>query len=245
MALKQEIVPFTDKNGYVNPAPVTLGSGRSCDNSTMFTSEEYVMLYKLGQSTPDDLFTWKTLITNSMTLSGLPARYPGFTDQDSPDNMVAILCACKVLNFPSVARSILWYGLKHLGCFNNGDPSKFDFNAMTWRQVQLFASTVAASFPSMINPLHWLARFLAFPAFVYAALVIFVSCWNAPVSDADSRRLSWHLIQSVAPVSLLCKIASLFWLKRLNRDYGVEQMKGVAAQYYAKGHPFIEYWVTK
>lgn len=242
MALKDDMIPFLDKNGYANPGPVVPGSGRSCDNATMFSSEEYIMLSKLNQLSPEDIVKWSELIKNAMTLPGLPGRYPGYSDQDSPDNMVATLAAAATLGVTDIPRSILWYGIKHLGSFNNSEPSKFTFQAMTWRQIQLVAATVSAAFPSYLNPLHWIARTVALPFYFAAAVTIFISCINAPPSDADSRRLSWHLIQAVVRHSIMCRIASAFWWHRLYSVYGKLGMRGVAAKYYSPTHPFIKYW---
>lgn len=246
MSIRNEITPYLDKNGYANPYPVKPDSGRSSDNATMYTSEYYIMLQKQGQLSPEDVSNWTKLISDAETLTGLPARYPGYTDQDSPDNMVAIMSASQVLGISSVARGILKYGILHFGCFNNSDPGKFTFQAMTWRQPQLFAATVAASFPSKLNPLHYLVRLLAFPWFLYAAVCIAISCIGTDKNSTDQRRLSWHLIQAMKPVSLMCWAASKVWFKRLWNDYP-KGMNDVAVIYYQPHdatNPYAKYWVT-
>jgi hypothetical protein len=250
MGVREDFEPYLDKNGYANPFPVSPGVGRSCDNVTLYTSEMYVILQKLGVANSVDFDKWEQLIRDSMQEPGLLSRYPGATtEQDSPDNMIGVLCASKVLKRPKIAREILLYGIRHFGCFDNVAPDTFSFKSMLWRQPQLFAGSIASAFPSWKNPLHILIRMLAFPLFLYASCVIFVSCIDEPLGSTDPRLLSWLLIQSVVPVSITCKLASLFWYHRLYSVYGSNGMKGVASIYFSPNglnkNPYSKWWVTE
>lgn len=243
MGLREEIVPFIDGNGLV--APHLTGPIKGSDNGPMFTSELYVMYQKTGQLTEQDRVDYANKIGACITKEGMLCRVPiGQIDgQEGPDDIVGVMNGCKQLGNTEIPRKILWAAIRYLGFLNNDNPGKKDEPSFLVRQLQLVAAMIAASFPSYWNPIHWLVRILAFPLFFYAAVVIFVSCINAPASDADSRRLSWHLIQTVKSVSLMCKFASLFWYHRLKNTYGILGMRGVAARYYQPQHPFIRYWV--
>jgi hypothetical protein len=248
MGIREDFANYINKDGYSNPFPVSPDAGRSCDNSTLYTSEMYIIFEKQRIATEEDKNKWEQLISDSMQLPGLLARYPGaFSELDSPDNMIGVLAASQVLKKPKLAKQILFYGLKHFGNFNNPDPGQFTFTSMLWRQPQLIAASVASSFPSWKNPLHYLARLAAFPLFLIAAFVIFISCINADKSDSNSRLLGWLLIQSVVPVSLMCKFASLFWFHRLDSVYGKAEMGAVAGIYFQPqgNNPYQKYWVTE
>lgn len=243
MGLREEIVPYIDGNGLVSPN-INPGPGRGSDNGLLFTSEYFAMLQMMGDLTEDDKNQFNQKVNSCLTTDGLN-RAPIGTDSDldGPDDYYGVLNGCKHLDNTEIPRKLLWESIKYLGFLNNSKPGMKTWSSFLVRQLQLVTAMIAASFPSYWNPIHWLIRILAFPLFFYAALVIFVSCIGAPASDADSRRLSWHLLQTVKPVSLMCKFASLFWYHRLHTTYGVAGMRGVAARYYQENHPFIRYWV--
>lgn len=232
MSLKTAIIPYLDSNGYVNPYktdPTVIG--RQCDNSTMFTSEFFILLAKNKELSEDDKTRWKNLIITSMASPGLTERYPGAsTEIDSPDNLIGILAASRVLNMPEVAASIYDYGKKHWGMYN--PTGKWNWSAFMWRQPQLIYAMLLASKR---------ARWWHLPLELYTAAVIALSARNKKITDADPRRLSWLLIQATQD-SWLCRMAAKIWTKRLMRDYGPSGMKWVAAVYYPSNHPFVTYY---
>jgi hypothetical protein len=143
-----------------------------------------------------------------------------------------------------IPRKFLWSLIRHLGFLNNNSPGKCTGSAFLARQPQLVAAMVAAAFPSLKNPIHYLIRLLAFPLFLYSAISLLVSCINAPVGDTDSRRLAWHLGNCNSQVSILNWLAYKVWLKRLKKDYPNE-MKGVAEIYYQPSdNPYSKWWIT-
>jgi hypothetical protein len=243
--LKDEIKFYKDKLGYVNPYVVSQTQERQSDNCTMYTSEYAIMLAKNLQNTPEDDNEWEELINKSMLLPGLLARYPGYKDQDSVDNMVGVLAASKVLNKPEVAESIFQYGLRHLGFFNTEIPGDFEGNSgkinwasMLWRQPQLIFAALCAS-----GRQKWW-KIYQLPLAIYTALVIAVGGKNEPINSTDPRRLNWLLSQAVNN-SLLCRLASKVFFNRCYKDYNVTEnfMREVAARYYQLGHPFVRYWI--
>lgn len=240
--LREEIVQFIDGNGLVCPN-IPGASQRGSDNGPMFTSELMAMYEMSGQLTDSDIAYFHDHILPCLT-DGLLCRAPGATDQEGPDDYYGVLNACKKLGITDIPRKILWASIKYLGFLNNGQPGKKTWQSFLVRQVQMVGAMVVASFPSLWNPLHWLARLAAFPAILVAAVSIAVSCIGVQPGDTDSRRLSWHLVQTMRDRSALCWLASLIWYKRLEKDYGQDGMKAVATIYYRDNHPFQRYWIT-
>lgn len=242
MSLRDEIQPYRDKLGYVNPYPVAPDSGRNCDNALLFTSEYYIMLRKRQE---DDFemgrIDWLTLkglwlLSDSVT-KGVTQRYPGDNTIDAPDNIYGIIAACKVLKYPQLAKEILNHGIRHFGFFNL--TGKFSWEAFQWRQPQMLFATACAS-----NSYKWWKVYY-YPALLYTASVIATSCIGAAVTDADSRRLCWLLIQAVQEDSWLCRLAAKIWWRRLYKHYGGKEngMREVAKYYYSPDHPFRKYWI--
>lgn len=242
MALRDEIVPFIDGNNLVAPNLVPKGTIQGSDNGPMFTAEFYDILAKSGQLTDQDRADFAQRI-GACIHSHLLNRAPVDTAIEGPDDYYGVLSASKILGNTDIPRSFLWAIVIYQGFLNNSNPGKWTLESFLIRQVQMLAAMVSAAFPSMWNPLHWVIRILAFPAYFYAACVIATSCWNVPTNDTDSRRLSWHLIQTTKSTSLLCYLASLIWYKRLHKDYGDNGMQAVAKVYYQDSHPFQRYWV--
>ena len=245
--LRDEILPYVDGNNLVAPNLVASGTKQGSDNGPMFTAELYVMLQKLGQLQGQDVADFQTRIGQCVNAEGMLCRVPIGQDDgmEAPDDYYGTLNGCLHMGNTKIPRQYLMALIKNLGSMDNENPGKWQWAAFMPRQLQLMACVVAAAFPSWKNPLHILARSVCAPLFWYAALVIFTSCINTPASDTDSRRLAWHLIQTVCPFSLACKFASLFWYHRLYSVYGPAGMKGVAKIYYQPGHPFAKYWVSE
>lgn len=97
--------------------------------------------------------------------------------------------------------------------------------------------------------LYWLYAVLTRNPFAfawtrwYAAVVIATSCMFTKTDNQDARRLTWHAIETLTPVSWLTRQAAKVWYRRLYRQYGPDGMREVATRYYSVGHPFARYWV--
>jgi len=236
--LKEEIKLYKDNQGYVNPYLVNTSQGRQSDNGTMFSSEYYIMLSKRQEDTERDADEWEVLIAKCMPIPGLTVRYPGDIAIDAPDNIYAILAASKVLNRPHVAKSMLDYGFKHRGYYNIETPT-WNWAGLQWRQLQMIFAMLCAS-----NTYKWW-KFWYWPLELYSALAIAISCMNTPTYETDPRRLNWLFIQSVKEDSLLCRLATKVWFKRLKKDYDVTEnaMRVVAKTYYQDDHPFAKFWM--
>jgi len=245
MSIREEIPPYIDGNNLVAPNPVPPNTIVGSDNGTCFTSEYYVMLKKMGQLLGSDYTTFDKIISSCINNEGMLCRVPrGQTaSQEEVDDYYGVMNGCMQMGNTSIPRQILMSLIKNMGFMDTVNPgSHSNWATFMPRQPQLMAAVVAASFPTW-NPIHILIRLLCFPLFLVAAVTLAVSCVNTPIDQADPRRLSWHLLQTVCGVSLMCKLASFLWYKRLAKDYKGAGMKGVAYVYYSHDHPFIKYWV--
>jgi hypothetical protein len=246
MSFRDEIKSYTDINGYINPYPVDTKRGRQCDNATMFSSEAAILLVKRLEDNFNDENEWEILINKSSIQPGLTVRYPKDNTTDAPDNLYGILAASKVLDKPNVALDILNYGKSNFGFYNPSNPNhiknidgSINWSNFQWRQPQLLFAMLCSS-----NTYKWY-KFYYWFLDLYTALTIIISCFNTEISDTDSRRLCWLLIQSTQNDSLFCKLASKIWFKRLYKDY-LRGMNDVANVYYKPtgNNPFGKYWVT-
>ena len=250
MAIRIDFAPYIDGNGLLAPNPQPRPPvGKGDDNGPMFTAEYYIMLEKTSQITDQDKADFGQKIGQCIYPQGILSRVPvGQTDsQEEVDDYYGTLSGCKNLGNTAIPRKFLWAMIKYLTFMDSTTPGKLgNWDAFMFRQPQLIACMVSAAFPSLWNPIHWLARISAHLFYWYAAVVIALSCMNTPTSDTDARRLAWHLIEATAPTSMLCWIASKIWFKRLYKDYPTG-MQGVAAIYYQPNgnNPYQKYWVTE
>lgn len=88
---------------------------------------------------------------------------------------------------------------------------------------------------SRSNPL----RFLLSPL---VALIIAFSNMFTKVGDTSNLILTWMIVKGTKK-SLLCRIASLVWYRRLYKLYP-NGMQGVSAIYFGPTHPFTKYWIS-
>lgn len=247
MSIKDDFSNYIDGNGLCTPSPGTWIAGQSgSDNGPMYTSEMYVMLSKNGQLTDQDKLDYSQKIQQCINADLLNRVPKGQDDgQEGPDDLYGVLNGCIELGNTAIPRELLWGCIKDKGSLDNENPGKWQWVAFLIRQPQLLAAMVSSSFPSLLNPLHWLARLLAFPFFFVASMIIATSCMWTSLDQADPRRLAWHLQNNVKKVSLLCWLASKVWMWRLNKNYA-NGMKDVAAEYYfPKGldqNPYSKWW---
>lgn len=252
MAIKDDFSKYFDGNWLASPCPGKWKRKQAgSENGTMFTSEVYIILKKNGQLKEQDKIDYNLRISQCIDNKiCLLNRYPIGQNQtqDSPDNYLGVANGCMELGNTSIPRKLLKGWVKYLGFVNNVNPGKKTWQSFLMRQPQIFAAIVAAAFPSLKNPLHYLVRLLAFPFFFVAALTIGISCINIPNDQADPRRLSWHLQNNTKKVSLMCWLASKIWEKRLYKNYGSALMTTVAGEYYfPKGldqNPYSKWWIT-
>ncbi len=242
MSLREEIIPYVDGNGLVAPNVVPEGTMQGSDNGPMFTAEYYIMLNYRQEEAPAfrDSAAFVELIQKCCSPPGNLMRAPGSVEQEQVDDFYGVLAACRVLSLYdwlpwNLAQDMLDHGWKNWGSYNSLFTNKWTKESFMWRQPQLLAAMYAAA-----DRQSW----RTWPLFAYAALVIAISCIGVPVGRTDERRLAWLLIQAVAPVSRMCRLASRLWYRRLYRDYP-DGMRGVAAIYYQGDHPFKKYWVDE
>lgn len=244
--IRQDFLPYFDGTGLLSPQPNPglVGS----DNGVMFLSEYVSMLKKHGELTEQDVKEYREKIFSCINPDGTlnRVRLPYKASQEGPDDYLGVMNGCKQLGITDIPRMFLKSIILHYGFLNNVEEGGHSRESFLIRQPQLVGAMIASSFPSN-NPLHVLARLIGSPFLAFAALSIAVSCINAPTSDTDARRLSWHLVQITQDVSFLCKLASQLWYNRLYKDYGDAGMQAVASIYYQPqgNNPYAKYWVTE
>lgn len=244
MGLKDEIRSvYIDVNGLVSPHP-TDPTKTASDNGPMYTAEYLVMLSKLDQG--GDFPAYVAILNCMYDSMELLSRWPSSAQPqilESVDDYYAVLNLCMNYKESSLPRTFLKSVIRYKGALNNVEPGTWTWKSFLVRQPQLLASMVSAAYPSMYNPFHYLLRILALPFYLVAAINILIAGIGAPHGQADPWRLSWHLLQATAPVSLMCWLASKFWYWRLYKAYP-DGMKGVAYFYYLPqgGHPFSRWW---
>jgi hypothetical protein len=245
--IRLDFKDYFDLNGFPAPSPLTPGTINGSDNGPMFLAEYMVMLKKSNLLTDQDKQDFASRITACIGSNMLNRVPVGQNDGlEGPDDYLGILNACRELGNTTIPRTLLWGMIRYLGFMNNPAPGTFTEASFLARQPQIIAAMVNAAFPSMWNPLHYLIRHWAFFFYFCAAVSIYVSCINDPTSDTDGRRLSWHLQNNMKKNSLMCWIASHFWMKRLAKDYPGMLMNGVASLYYhpQPDNPYAKYWIT-
>jgi hypothetical protein len=251
MAIKDDFIGYFDGNGLLSPNPGVWTPGqKSSDNGVCFTSEYYIILKKNGQLTDQDKLDYQQKIGQCIDQQGMLNRVPIGQDDglEAPDDYYGVLDGCMQLGNTKIPRQFLKALILNLGFLNNVNPGTlWVWPSFLARQLQLVTGIVAASFPSWKNPLHILARIFCWPLFVFSAAIIATSCIGSELSNTDGRRLSWHLWQTLKPVSFLCWLAGKVWLRRLYGDYGPRGMRTIASIYY-KPHPVNPYstwWITE
>lgn len=237
--LRDEIIPYLDGQGFVAPTLENAKETRGSDNQMLFTSELYIVLVLLDEDMPKDAIEWEKKARQCMAVLGLTVRSPGDLTPDAPDNIVGILAAATLLDVPSVAKDMFWYGIKHGGFF---DPrpvpppffTKERWVAFEWRQPQLLFATLCAA-----GYYNWLTCWVLWPLAIYSAIVITFGGFQVPVDRTDERILSWLLLIATCK-SRMCYWAGLLWEMRLSIDYA-NGMSSVLSSYFGGDHPIAKY----
>lgn len=250
MGIHKDFSNYVDGVGLNTPMPGTWLAGQcGSDNGVMFTSEFYIMLKKNGQLTEQGKLDYTQKIGQCIGPEGLLNRVPINQDDglESVDDYYSTLNGCMELGNIDIPRKFLWACLKFKGSMDNESPGTFQWHDFLIRQPQLLAAMISASFPSLVNPLHYLIRLISLPLFLISALIIATSCMGTPLDQADPRRLAWHLQNNVKKVSLSCWLASKVWMWRLKKSYP-NLMKDVAALYYfpkdLNQNPYSKWWIS-
>lgn len=224
-------VPYTNKDGFLSGNPNSQGQGRVCDNHSMFTAEFHRIRFDLGATEYNgNMFSF-------LSPEGQLLRYPGADADTSPDDYLGFLNFCTLQNIGRYlfANKLLDFNTKHFGSMT----IPWSQSGFMWRQPQLLAAVLATA-----NRIKWYSIWFL-PLTLYAALVIAVAGITAsPVTDQDTRRLSWHLLMVMQGSSLLCRLAGKLWWKRLRKQYGDEGIRLVFSRYFTPSHPFAQYAVN-
>ncbi|CAM6003892.1 unnamed protein product [Sphagnum balticum] len=247
MSIKDDFQPYVDGNKLLAPNPQNGNLGKGSDNGPMYTAEYFIMLKRNNALQDADVVDYASRIGACVNPQGMLCRVPVGQDdgQEEVDDYYGVTNGCMEMGNTAIPRKMLWALIRYAGCMNNESPGTFTWDAFLARQLQLVCAVVSSAFPSKWNPLHYLVRLLAFPVYLYSAVILLTSCIDTASSDTDSRRLAWHLGNNVSKVSLMNWLAFKVWKNRLNKTYP-NGMKDVAAIYYQPNgnNPYSEWWKT-
>lgn len=228
---EEACIPYTNKDGFLSGNPNSQGYGRLCDNHAMFTAEYNRIRHDLGAT------AYSGAMFGFLTPQGQLLRYPGADADTSPDDYLGFLNFCVLQNIGRYlfSKQLLDFGIKHYGSMT----IPWSQAGFMWRQPQLLAAALSAA-----GHIAWYT-FWYLPLVLYTSLVIAVAGIKAdPVTDQDTRRLSWHLLMVMQESSLLCRLAGKLWWRRLRKQYGEEGMRLVFSRYFTPSHPFALYAVN-
>ena len=249
MGIREDFKNYWDGNGLLAPNPGTWGISQSgSDNGVLFTSVYYIMLAKNGELTNEDKIVYSNKIESCIG-SDLLNRVPTSQNDglESVDDYYSTLSACIELGNTSIPRKLLWGCIKYKGSMDNMSPGTWQWQDVLIRQPALLTAMISASFPSLLNPFHWLIRLLFFSLFPISAIILAISNMWDDLYDTNSRQLAWLLQNNLKKTSLMCWLGSQIWLWRLRKEYP-NQMKDIAGIYYSpKGldqNPYSKYWIT-
>ncbi len=259
MSFWTELVRYTDRNGLAANAPVPPDVLQGSDNGPGFESEKLSIMVLRNEASGYDKTLWAAKISACIRPEGLLCRVPYHTiqlgqcpnTQFPPDDVYAICNAAQKAGNTGIPRAVLKGAAKHWGFMNNVNPGVKTGQSFLLRQIQLIACLVSAAYPSWTHPGHILARTLAAPFYLWAGLVLAVSCIGEPVQSTDPRRLAWHLWHATRRHSLAVRLGGWLWYKRLKRDYAFatwtdgNAMRAVAGIYYKPpgDNPYAKYWI--
>lgn len=139
-------------------------------------------------------------------------RAPGDTTPDAPDDYYGAYASYVSLNI----------------------VPKFHLPIRLWQPALLFASRCAQQDFKRYKPYY-------IPLALLTAFIIGFSCMNAP-KDQSTPRILAYLLTQATKASLLCRIGTYFFKRKLLKDYP-EGMKSVYGIFFEPGHPLITYSV--
>jgi hypothetical protein len=250
MGIRDDFSKFWDGNGLCTPSPcVPTPNVGGSDNGPLFTSIYYILLKRNGQLTNLDKQDYSQKIEQCVDSQGLLNRVP-LNENDgleSVDDYLGTLNGCIELGNTKIPRTFLWACIKNKGSMDNQQPGKWQWQDFLIRQPQLLCSMISASFPSLVNPLHWLIRLAFFPLYFLSAMIVATSCMGDSPTDSNDRLLSWQTQNCLKKVSLLCYLGSLVWMWRLKKVFGLDMMKAVCGIYFQPNglnqNPYSKYWI--
>lgn len=245
MSLRSEIqANYVDAFGMVMPHPSNSDTQMGSDNGILFTAEYLIALAKRKELILEDKLQWTSIVSKCLNPYCNLKRGPYTDAQESVDDHYGLFAACKTLNMVGIPKFIKRAMFSNWGFSNNEAPGTIrhkdgtiNWDAFLIRQPQLVAAMISAS-----NEKRW----YHLPLYLYTAIIIATSCMFTSVSDSTSRKLAWLLIQTVAPDSLLCRLAAKIWFKRLYKHYNSsDPMRIVYGIYFGFAHPLAKYGITK
>ena len=258
MGIREDFAAFTDAHGLLQPAPGSTGG-----NGLRYTSEKIHALKARGILSEDDCWAYANVVLSCEKEPGLLSRAPGHPDQEGPDDIVATISGSCAAGLPFIAREILQYGERSraslgliLRCFfKRKGGLTFWRNALCWVMTPIKVRYV---YKNGDGPDDWDQAWLGRQVQVIAALkcaagkepTFFECLWwagavwlarKADPKDQDAWVLTWHLVRSKRPESLLCDWAASAWIKKY-RSVHPEGLGKILGDYFQNAnHPLARY----
>ena len=228
MTLKEEIIPYLDKWGYVQPDT----TGRSCANNR-FTAEWYLTIHRLDIIDSYDKAKFIRLFELCEVIPGVLARHPyeWLQDYEAPDDYIAMTHAASFIA-PEKAIQVYKYGVTEGWNYNNLRPSHWTPRSWFGRRSEIIAHFFfcAGLHPPFLLKLYW-------------CLCVFLAAYRKK-SDQDGWVLSWHLVNAARGKSKLCDLFGkfLYWKLRRSKPDNIGEI--LADYFQDRNHPIAKYFVT-
>jgi len=224
--IRQDFQQLIGDFGLYVPRP----GDSSSDNGALFTTEYYLILQRLNLLSSEDKDRYHALMSQCLTLGGLPLRKPGDNSLDGPDNMIALAVGSKAFSC-DFAERIIKYGkttFPHY-VYNQPNPGKFTFSAWLGRQVGLigFVKMCAGQKANIIERL--------------ALYVGFYITSRLP-KESTSDKLLAHIMIEQLPNTIGARFVKRQWNSYIKKMYG--GVGGLTAIYFSSPNsPFAKWWV--
>ena len=153
--LLKEIALFTDADGLVSPYNLERPgeTSNASGNGVLYTGELMALLNRHGELNTVENILFRLAMLKCMPVErGLLHRSPTHPDQQGPDDYVGFFVGCHVTGNSDLVQSVIDYGWKHYGFFNNANPGsfyhkdgRFNSSAFLIRQVPLVGLAYSAA----------------------------------------------------------------------------------------------------
>lgn len=204
---------------------------RSTNNALLYTGTYFLILYYLGEATPEDQKSFRELITACQVPGhrGLYYRHPGHNDiKQEHDDYIGVAAADYFLKV-GVAKEITTFGREHDWIYDSLNPES--------KEIRFWHGRFGDVVPHYKNCAG--ERLGIFDAFTWA-LAIFVGAFRER-SGTSGTILDWLKIVPMDGKYFICDLAILFWRWKMKKKFPLG-MSDVFATYFQNDggydHPF-------
>jgi hypothetical protein len=200
---------WLDRNQLIKTQIENQDSG----NGILYLSVAIALIYEMYGDTSLKQ-NYVSAVSACFKKPGLLMRNPtGSFGLESWDDYLGVAVVCIIIHNRAIPRKILWYGLKHFGCYNN--TNSFTWESFLWRFPQVWMLMTIAAFP-------WTKHVLKYLLDVSALFV------HSDVRNPSGVQLAWMFEYGIRAAGF--KVPSY---KTVSLDLPV-----AFERYYQKGHFF-------